>query len=149
VLTHTVLPWAVDLVSDEEEYAPVVVLEDTARGQVRYFTQIQAKLWEVQGERNPQSAAHLGQYAYKRATALCALEPGLDAHHDPPGVVGTWLGRFAPRAQAIREASLPHESPHEGTMKKAEWSLLARAPLFIVALLILAFSLVYAARSGF
>ena len=44
VLTHTVLPWGLNLVNDEEEYALVVVLEDTAQGQVRYFTQIRAKL---------------------------------------------------------------------------------------------------------
>lgn len=35
--------------------------------------------WEAQGERNPHSAAHFGQYAYKPATALSALDPGLDA----------------------------------------------------------------------
>lgn len=34
--------------------------------------------WEAQGERNPHSAAHFGQYAYKPVTALGALEPGLD-----------------------------------------------------------------------
>lgn len=40
------------------------------------------KSWDAQGERNPHSAAHFGQYAHKPATALGALEPGLDA----------WLG---------------------------------------------------------
>jgi hypothetical protein len=44
VLTHTVLPWGENLVNDEEDYAVVVVLEDTAQEEVRYFTQIQAKL---------------------------------------------------------------------------------------------------------
>lgn len=36
------------------------------------------RTWEAQGARNPHSAAHFGQYAYKPVTALGALEPGLD-----------------------------------------------------------------------
>lgn len=35
--------------------------------------------WEGQGPRNPHSAAHFGQIAFKPATRLAAIEPGLDA----------------------------------------------------------------------
>ncbi|MGQ0697537.1 MAG: ABC transporter permease [Panacagrimonas sp.] len=41
--------------------------------------ELDRQAWEAQGARNPHSAAHFGQYAYKPATMLGALEPGLDA----------------------------------------------------------------------
>lgn len=40
------------------------------------------RAWVGQGPRNPHSAAHFGQYAYKPATAVASLDPGVDA----------WLG---------------------------------------------------------
>ncbi|MBF2055548.1 MAG: hypothetical protein IGS03_19020, partial [Candidatus Sericytochromatia bacterium] len=37
----------------------------------------QQHLWETQGELNPHTAAHHGQYAFKTLHALSAWEPGL------------------------------------------------------------------------
>lgn len=38
------------------------------------------QLWEAQGARNPHSAAHFGQYAFKPSGALSAFDPGLDSY---------------------------------------------------------------------
>jgi len=38
------------------------------------------QVWTAQGAKNPHSAAHFGQYAYKPTGALALVEPGVDAH---------------------------------------------------------------------
>jgi ABC-2 type transport system permease protein len=56
--------------------------QQRAQGERASAAAADQRAWEGQGARNPHSAAHFGQYAYKPATPLAALDPGLDA----------WLG---------------------------------------------------------
>jgi ABC-2 type transport system permease protein len=51
--------------------------------EVRLASEMDRRIWEGQGERNPHSAAHFGQYAFKPAGALSSFDPGMTP----------WLGR--------------------------------------------------------
>lgn len=85
--------------------------------------------WTEQGERNPHSAAHFGQYAYKPTSALAALEPGLDV----------WLGTAIwmeahyqnPAAQRLAEVMTPLS--RMGTLSLG-WMFQILLPLTVIVL---------------
>lgn len=48
----------------------------------QHAAETEQRLWLEQGARNPHSAAHFGQYAYRPENIMAVIEPGLD----------TWIG---------------------------------------------------------
>ncbi len=86
--------------------------------------ELDQRAWNEQGERNPHSAAHFGQYAYKPATALAALEPGLDAW------LGTaiWMEAHYQNPAAQRQAEAMTALSRMGTLSLG-WMLQILLPL--------------------
>lgn len=87
------------------------------------------RLWEQQGARNPHSAAHFGQYAYKPATPLGALEPGLD----PWLGTAIWMEAHYENPSTQRAADDATPLSRFGTLSFG-WLLLVLLPLAAVVL---------------
>jgi ABC-2 type transport system permease protein len=91
--------------------------------------ELDRRAWNQQGERNPHSAAHFGQYAYKPATALAALEPGLDAW------LGTaiWMEAHYQNPAAQRQGEVMTPLSRMGALSLG-WMLQILLPLTVIVL---------------
>lgn len=85
--------------------------------------------WLAQGEKNPHSAAHFGQYAFKPERPLAVLDPGLDPF------LGTsiWMEAHYQNPASFRPAEDRDSLDRFGPMSAA-WLLAATLPLLAIVL---------------